>query len=40
MGILGYADVDVAALMAAQDEHVAEELDARHAEVLRVAGSA
>ncbi len=36
MGILGYADVDVAAL-SARDEQVADEMEARHAEVLRVA---
>jgi len=36
MGILGFASVDAAA-MAQQDERVAEEFDARHAEVLKVA---
>lgn len=36
MGILGYADVDAQA-MGEQDERVAEEYDARHAEVVRVA---
>ncbi len=36
MGILGYADVDAAA-MSAQDEQVAEQFDARRAEVERIA---
>ena len=36
MGILGYADTDVAA-MSAQDEEVAAEHDARRAEIERVA---
>ena len=36
MGILGYADVDAAA-MSAKDEEVAEEFDARRAEIERVA---
>jgi hypothetical protein len=39
MGILGYAEVDVAA-MSARDEQVAEEMEARRAEVLRIAGTA
>ena len=39
MGILGYADVDPAAL-SARDEEVAEDFDRRHQEVLRVAASA
>jgi hypothetical protein len=36
MGILGYANVDTEA-MAAEDEHVAEEFDARYAEVEKTA---
>jgi hypothetical protein len=36
MGILGYAEVDAAA-MGAQDEAVAEEFDARRAEIERIA---
>src|SRR4029450_8638087 len=36
MGILGYANVD-AATMSARDEEVAEEFDARRAEIERVA---
>jgi hypothetical protein len=36
MGILGYANVDTDA-MAAEDEHVAEEFDARYAEVEKTA---
>jgi hypothetical protein len=39
MGILGYAEVDVAE-MSARDERVADEMEARHAEIVRVAGSA
>jgi len=39
MGILGYADVDAAA-MSARDEEVAEEFDLRRREVLRVARAA
>ncbi len=39
MGILGYAACDVQA-MAEEDEKVAEEYDARHAEIVRVAASA
>jgi hypothetical protein len=39
MGILGYAATDVQA-MAEQDEHVAQEFDARHAEILEVAAAA
>jgi para-aminobenzoate N-oxygenase AurF len=38
MGILGYASTDVQA-MADQDDHVAQEFDARHAEILKVAES-
>jgi len=38
MGILGYASVDAAA-MSARDEEVAEEFDARRAEIERVAGT-
>jgi hypothetical protein len=36
MGILGFASIDAQA-MGEQDEHVAEEFDARHAEILKVA---
>jgi hypothetical protein len=36
MGILGFASIDAQA-MGEQDEHVAEEFDARHAEILQVA---
>ena len=39
MGILGYADVDAAAL-GAEDEQVAEEFDARRAEIERIARAA
>ncbi|MBI3767617.1 MAG: ferritin-like domain-containing protein [Deltaproteobacteria bacterium] len=39
MGILGYADIDVQA-MAEEDEKVAEQYDARHAEIVKVARSA
>ena len=39
MGILGFADTDVQA-MAAEDERVAADFDARHAEIVRVAASA
>jgi hypothetical protein len=38
MGIMGYADVDVAG-MSAHDEQVADEMDARKAEVKRVAAA-
>jgi hypothetical protein len=38
MGILGYASVDADA-MGREDEHVAEEFDKRHAEILKVAGA-
>ena len=36
MGILGFANIDAQA-MGEQDEHVAEEFDARRAEILKVA---
>jgi hypothetical protein len=36
MGIMGYADIDAAA-MSAHDEQVADEMEARHAEVHRIA---
>ena len=39
MGILGYATVDAAA-MSAEDEKVAEDFDARHAEIVAVARTA
>jgi hypothetical protein len=39
MGILGYADTDVQA-MSDQDEQVAKEYDARHAEIVKVAALA
>jgi hypothetical protein len=38
MGILGFASVDVSA-MAQEDERVAEEFDARHAEIMQVAAA-
>jgi hypothetical protein len=38
MGILGFASIDAQA-MGEQDEQVAEEFDARHAEILKVAGA-
>jgi hypothetical protein len=39
MGILGYANVDAEA-MGKDDERVAEEFDARHAEIVQIAATA